>query len=166
MARINAAACVTPINLVGLVLLATPRQSMGEADLVRQLELYASLLRQAPYSPRVWVTGADGASMLSYAESMRVIQRRAHELGDIIQMTEESSVLTRPLSQQCPASAAHAVADRLRLSQQCDRTEIRSAAPRVVVYPYVAEEYFLRWTEDEIDGSSRSCSRTSAITVS
>ena len=94
MARINAAACVTPINLVGLVLLATPRQSMGEADLVRQLELYASLLRQAPYSPRVWVTGADGASMLSYAESMRVIQRRAHELGDIIQMTEESSVLT------------------------------------------------------------------------
>ena len=61
MARINAAACVTPINLVGLVLLATPRQSMGEADLVRQLELYASLLRQAPYSPRVWVTGADGA---------------------------------------------------------------------------------------------------------
>src|SRR5262245_53711503 len=49
MVRINAAACVTPINLVGLVLLAMPRQSMGEADLVRQLELYASLLRQAPY---------------------------------------------------------------------------------------------------------------------
>ena len=52
MTRINAAACVTPINLIGLVLLATPRQSMGEADLVRQLELYASLLRQAPYSPQ------------------------------------------------------------------------------------------------------------------
>jgi len=59
MTRINAAACVTPINLIGLVLLATPRQSMGEADLARQLELYASLLRQAPYSPRVWVTNED-----------------------------------------------------------------------------------------------------------
>ena len=94
MVRINAAACVTPINLVGLVLLAMPRQSMGEADLARQLELYASLLRQAPYSPRVWVTASDGASMLKYAESMGVIRRRPHELGDTFQMTEDSSVLT------------------------------------------------------------------------
>src|SRR5678815_6017633 len=54
MSRINAAACVTPVNLLGLVLLATPRQSMGEVDLTRQLELYSSLMRQAPYSPRVW----------------------------------------------------------------------------------------------------------------
>ena len=66
MTRINAAACVTPVNLIGLVLLATPRQSMGEADLARQLELYASLLRQAPYSPKVWVTNMDGMAMIRY----------------------------------------------------------------------------------------------------
>ena len=77
MTRINAAACVTPINLIGLVLLATPRQSMGEADLARQLELYASLLRQAPYSPKVWVTDMDGASMIRYGESLGILQRRA-----------------------------------------------------------------------------------------
>ena len=53
MTRINAATCVTPVNLIGLVLLAMPRRSMGVDDLTRQLELYASLLRQAPYSPRV-----------------------------------------------------------------------------------------------------------------
>src|SRR5690606_19974933 len=48
MTNINSAACVTPINLIALVLLATPKQSMLESDLVRQLELYASLLRQSP----------------------------------------------------------------------------------------------------------------------
>ena len=152
MTRINAAACVTPINLVGLVLLAMPRQSMGEADLVRQLELYASLLRQAPYSPRVWVTSADGASMLKYAESMRVIQRRAHELGDIIQMTEESSVLTSYFRN----NALHLLLMPSLISCAFlnNATVLRSDLLRLArrVYPYVTEEYFLRWTEDEIDG--------------
>jgi glycerol-3-phosphate O-acyltransferase len=152
MVRINAAACVTPINLVGLVLLATPRQSMGEADLIRQLELYASLLRQAPYSARVWVTGADGASMLRYAESMRVIQRHPHELGDLIQMTEESSVLTSYFRNNAlhlllmPSLLACAFLNNATVR----RSDLLRLARRV--YPYVAEEYFLRWSEDELDG--------------
>ena len=94
MTRINAAACVSPINLIGLVLLATPRQSMGEADLARQLELYASLLRQAPYSPQVWVTSEDGAAMIRYGESLGILRRQPHELGDVLHMTEEHSILT------------------------------------------------------------------------
>ena len=64
MTRINAAACVTPVNLVGLVLLAMPRQSMGAADLARQVELYASLMPGAVLT-RAWVTTMDGTSMIS-----------------------------------------------------------------------------------------------------
>jgi glycerol-3-phosphate O-acyltransferase len=151
MVRINAAACVTPINLVGLVLLAMPRQSMDEADLVRQLELYASLLRQAPYSPRVWVTGADGASMLKYAESMGVIRRSTHELGDIVQMTEDSSVLTSYFRNNSlhlmlmPSLLACAFLNNTSVL----RADLVRLARRV--YPYVAEEYFLRWPEDALD---------------
>ena len=152
MVRINAAACVTPINLVGLVLLAMPRQSMGEVDLVRQLELYASMLRQAPYSPRVWVTGADGASMLRYAESMRVIQRRPHELGDLIQMTEDSSVLTSYFRN----NALHLLLmpSLIACAFLNNATVLRSDLLRLArrVYPYVAEEYFLRWSDDELEG--------------
>ena len=152
MVRINAAACVTPINLVGLVLLAMPRQSMGEADLARQLELYASLLRQAPYSPRVWVTASDGASMLKYAESMGVIRRRPHELGDTFQMTEDSSVLTSYFRNNAlhlmlmPSLLACAFLNNATVT----RPDLRRLARRV--YPYVAEEYFLRWPEDALDG--------------
>ena len=40
MRNINAAAAVTPINLLAVTLLAMPRQALPEADLVRQLELY------------------------------------------------------------------------------------------------------------------------------
>ncbi len=152
MVRINAAACVTPINLVGLVLLAMPRQSMGEADLVRQLELYASLLRQAPYSQRVWVTGADGAAMLRYAQALGQVQRRSHTLGDIVQMTEDSSVLTSYFRNNAlhllllPSLIACAFLNNATVQ----RTDLLRLARRV--YPYVAEEYFLRWSEAELDG--------------
>jgi glycerol-3-phosphate O-acyltransferase len=152
MTRINAAACVSPINLIGLVLLATPRQSMGEADLSRQLELYASLLRQAPYSPRVWVTDVDGATMIRYGMSLGLLGRRQHELGDVIFMTIEQSVLTSYFRNNAlhlllmPSLLASAFLSNPSVS----REDLHRFARRV--YPYIADEYFLRWSEAELPG--------------
>jgi len=150
MTRINAAACVTPINLLGLVLLATPRQSMGEGDLARQLELYASLMRQAPYSPLVWVTPLDGQSMIRHGESLRMLRRQPHPLGDIVRMTETEAVLAGYYRNNAlhlllmPSLLACAFLNNSTVS----RTDLHRLARRV--YPYVAEEYFLRWREDEL----------------
>jgi len=150
MTRINDAACVTPINLIGLALLATPRQSVGEADLIRQLELYASLLRQAPYSPRVWVTDQDGASMLKYAMALGIVRLRPHELGDIVQMTEGNAVLTSYYRNNVlhlllmPSLLACAFLNNATVP----REDLQRLARRV--YPYVADEYFLRWSEQEL----------------
>jgi glycerol-3-phosphate O-acyltransferase len=150
MTRINAAACVTPVNLLGMVLLATPRQSMGEPDLARQLELYASLLRQAPYSPRVWVTPLDGVSMIRHCESLRMLQRRPHELGDVVGMTEADAVLASYYRNNAlhllllPSLIACAFLNNASVS----RADLQRLARRV--YPYVADEYFLRWTDAEL----------------
>ncbi len=151
MTHINAAACVTPINLIGLVLLATPRQSMGEADLARQLELYASLLRQAPYSPQVWVTAADGTTMIRYGESLGILRRQSHELGDVLRMSsEEHSVLTSYFRNNAlhlllmPSLLACAFLSNATVP----RADLHRLARRV--YPYVADEYFLRWSEAEL----------------
>ncbi len=150
MTRINAAACVTPVNLLGMVLLATPRQSMGEADLARQLELYASLLRQAPYSPRVWVTPLDGRSMIRHGESLGMIRRQAHALGDIVRMTETDAVLSAYYRNNVmhllllPSLVACVFLNNASVA----RGDLLRLAGRV--YPYVAHEYFLRWREDEL----------------
>jgi glycerol-3-phosphate O-acyltransferase len=150
MTRINAAACVSPINLIGLVLLATPRQSMGEADLARQLELYASLLRQAPYSPRSWVTAEDGAAMIRYGVSLGILGRRPHELGDVVYMTEEHSILTSYFRNNAlhlmlmPSLLACAFLSNASVP----RVDLHRLARRV--YPYAADEYFLRWKEEEV----------------
>jgi glycerol-3-phosphate O-acyltransferase len=152
MTRVNAAACVTPINLIGLALLATPRQSMGEADLARQLELYASLMRQAPYSPHAWVTASDGATMIRYGESLGMLRRQPHELGDVLQMPVEKSILTSYFRNNAlhlllmPSLLACAFLS----NPTVPRADLLRLARRV--YPYVADEYFLRWGEHELPG--------------
>ncbi|HSQ69439.1 MAG TPA: hypothetical protein VLM41_05090, partial [Steroidobacteraceae bacterium] len=108
--------------------------------------------RQDPYSPRIWVTGDDGAAMIRYGEAMGMLRRQPHELGDIVFMTQEASVLASyfrnnslhlllmPSLLAC-AFLANATVGRRDLHRRARR-----------VYPYVAEEYFLRWSESEIPG--------------
>ena len=152
MTRVNAAACVTPINLLGLVLLATPRRSMGEADLARLLEAYAELLRRSGYSPRIWVTDLDGAGMIRYGESLGVLKREAHELGDILRMSDQTAILTSYFRNNSlhlllmPSLLACAFLNNASVR----RADLLRLAWRV--YPYVADEYFLPWREDELPG--------------
>jgi glycerol-3-phosphate O-acyltransferase len=150
MTNINSAACATPINLLALALLATPKQAMIEGDLTRQLELYASLLRQAPYSPLVWVTEMDGASMIRHGEQMGVVQRLAHPLGDVMKMTEENSVLMTYFRN----NVLHMMA-MPSLVACCflnNRTMSVADIQRLMwrTYPYVRDELFLRWSEAEL----------------
>jgi len=150
MTNINSAACVTPINLIALALLATPKQSMLEVDLTRQVELYASLLRQAPYSSLVWITESDGASILRHGERMGVIQRLKHPLGDVMQMTEENSVLmTYFRNNVLHLMAMPSLIACCFLNNRTMRTEdIQRLMWRI--YPYARDELFLRWTEAEL----------------
>jgi glycerol-3-phosphate O-acyltransferase len=150
MTNINSAACVTPINLVALALLATPKQAMLESDLLRQVELYASLLRQAPYSSLVWITDADGASIVRHAERMGVLQRLKHPLGDVMRMTEENALLaTYFRNNVVHLIAIPSLIACCFLNNRTMRTEdIQRLMWRI--YPYVRDELFLRWGEEEI----------------
>jgi glycerol-3-phosphate O-acyltransferase len=145
--EINAAAAVTPINLVAMAMLATPRQALAELDLVRQVELYQQLLRDAPYSPMVTVTQESGAQMVAYAESMGLLERQKHPVGDIMRMNAESAVLATYYRNNIlhlfamPSLLACAFVSNASL-----RTEdIQRLVWRV--YPYIASELFLRWDE-------------------
>jgi glycerol-3-phosphate O-acyltransferase len=151
MTNINSAACATPINLLALALLATPRQSMIASDLSRQIELYASLLRQYPYSPLVAITDLDGASMIKHGERMGVLERLPHPLGDIIRMNEENSVLMTYFRN----NVLHLIA-MPSLIACCflnNRTMTTSDIQRLMwrIYPYARDELFLRWEESEVD---------------
>jgi glycerol-3-phosphate O-acyltransferase len=150
--EINSAAAVTPINLLAMAMLATPRQALAEKDLVSQLELYQRLLKDAPYSPLVTVTAESGEQIIRYAESMGVLQRQKHPLGDIMRMNAENAVLATYYRNNIlhlfamPSLLACAFVGNARM-----RTEdIQRLVWRV--YPYIAAELFLRWDEEQISG--------------
>ena len=149
---INAAAAVTPINLVAMALLATPRQALGEADLVRQVELYRDLMREAPYSPLVTVTSRSGVEMMRYAESMGMLERQPHPLGDILRMTAERAILaTYYRNNVLHLFAIPSLLACCFLSNARMRTvDLQRMVWRV--YPYIKAELAMRWTEEEIGG--------------
>src|SRR5580700_3366115 len=93
MRHINSAAAVTPVNLLALVLLATPRQSMLEADLLRQVQTMVSVLKVIPYGDRVTVTRQSPTEVVNYGVMLKIITRERHSAGDIVRMSPEHAVL-------------------------------------------------------------------------
>jgi glycerol-3-phosphate O-acyltransferase len=150
--EINAAAAVTPVNLVAMAMLGTPRQALPETDLAGQLDLYAGLLREAPYAPLVTVTADTGADMVKYAESLGMLERQPHPLGDILRMNAQSAVLATYYRN----NVLHVFAMPSLLAC-CFVGNANMRTPdlqRLVwrVYPYIAAELYLRWDESEING--------------
>ncbi len=142
--RINACANVNPINLIALVTLSTPKQTIDEALLVEQLDCLAGLLRaNTPFSD-ISVTEMSGREMVKYAEKLDMIVRESHPFGDVLGHDAARAVLMTWYRN----NAAHAFAlpsliacllvnrrRRIRLSQL---TQMVTA-----VYPYLQSELYL-----------------------
>jgi glycerol-3-phosphate O-acyltransferase len=150
MRNINSAAHVSPINLIALTLLAMPRQALPEATLARQLELYRSLLTGAPYSERVTVTAASGAEMIAYGIELKQVYRETHALGDIVRMSEPAAVLATYFRNNILHLFAlpSLIACVFLSNAQVSTGDLQRLAGRI--YPYIAQELFLRWEEAEL----------------
>jgi glycerol-3-phosphate O-acyltransferase len=147
MREINAAAAMTPVNLLALVLLATPRQAMLETDLQRQLDVMLQLLRAAPYSPRSTITHLDGAAIIEAGVKLEVVQRGE---GGVVQLASKHAaampyyrnnvlhLVALPSLLACcfQSNASVSIVDLQRLAWR--------------IYPYIAAELFLRWEESEL----------------
>ena len=147
---INAAAAVTPVNLIATAMLASPRQALPEAALVNQLEVYQRLLRDAPYGPLVTITTDSGAAMTRYAENMGMLERQKHPLGDIMRMNAENAVLaTYYRNNTLHLFAMPSLIACCFIGNASMRTvDLQRLVWRV--YPYIAAELFLRWDESQI----------------
>jgi len=150
MRNINAAAAVTPINLLALALLATPRHSALESELQKQLETLQAVLKAVPYDARVTVTPLSPAQIIDYGVTLQVVTREQHRSGEFVRMTPENAVLATyyrnnvlhlvalPSMIACCfiSNAAMHTADVQRLAWR--------------IYPYISAELFLRWPEAEL----------------
>ncbi len=149
MRHINAAAAVTPVNLLAVALLASPRHVLAETDLLRQLDLCLALLRECPYSARVTMTGLSSAEIVAYGESMKMVSRRKHPLGDLVEMSDQAAELAAYYRNNVLHLVAmpSLVACVFLGNSAMRRDDIHRLARRI--YPYIASELFLTWSEPE-----------------
>jgi glycerol-3-phosphate O-acyltransferase len=150
MRNINSAATVTPVNLLAIALLSTPRQTLMSADLELQLTTLLAVLRAVPYSDRVTLTDMAPADIIEYGVTLKLITRESHRAGEFVRMSPQHAVLaTYYRNNVLHLLALPSLVACCFLGNAMLRLEdIQRFGSRV--YPYVAAELFLRWSEAEV----------------
>ncbi len=149
----NDAAVANPVSLVSLVLLTTARHAMDAQQLVRQLDCYRQLALAAPYSERSILSPMDGTAMVAYCENLKLLQRQAHPLGDVLYLLPDDAVLSTYARNNIlhlfalPALIAFLVSHNASMS----RTKLLRLAH--TVYPFLRAELFLRWPDGDLNAA-------------
>ena len=151
MSGINSAAAVTPISLLAYVLLATPKQKIGEIELKRQLKVTMDLLRGFHYSDLVTIPDMSPEEIIAHGEHMGVITRTTHAIGDVLHMSEKTAVLMTYFRNNImhllavPASVACCFIQGRELPYSELQRLIR------LIYPFMRKELNLHWRTEDVD---------------
>ncbi len=151
MTHINQAATVNSVNLIASVLLAASNQSMDEKDLEHQLEMYKTLIASLDYSEKIIITPRSGNDQIMHAESLKMLKRRPHELGDIIYLNNKQAVSMTYYRN----NILHLLA--LPSIICCCFFNVRTMSKKEIVslvslaYPFVQKELFLIWDKTQLE---------------
>jgi glycerol-3-phosphate O-acyltransferase len=150
MRNINAAASMTPVSLLALALLATPRQLALRGELLRQLGTLLAVLRAVPYSDRVTLTELEPAAIVDYGLRLQMITVETHRAGEFVRMSPEHAALATYYRNNVLHLVAlpSLVACCFLANAELRSSEIQRFARRI--YPYIAAELSLRWREEEV----------------
>ena len=147
---INAAAAVTPINLVSMAVLATPRQALRRGRSRAPGRAVPAAAARCAVRAAGHRDHRRAEQMMRYAESMGMLERQPHPLGDIMRMTAERAVLATYYRNNIlhlfamPSLLACCFVSNARMRT----VDIKRLVWRV--YPYIRAELALRWPEEEV----------------
>ena len=142
--RINAAAQVTPLNLVAAITLSTPRIALGEAQLREQLSALLALLNNPPPGADYRVDDKSAPAMIEYAERLHMLDRESLPDGDILSHAPDTAVLMTWYRNNIlhllalPSLIACLLYQRQRPLARATLQQMVAA-----VYPYLARELML-----------------------
>ncbi|MBE7424373.1 MAG: glycerol-3-phosphate 1-O-acyltransferase PlsB [Zoogloeaceae bacterium] len=151
--RINAAAVATPVSLVALALLATPKHTADAQALLRQIEHCQALLREAPPSPGAAGCDLPAAEIVSYAEGLGFVERLPHPLGELLRVRADTAALLAYFRNNVlhlfalPALLACLLGRNRRLDAQ------RMEAAVAGIYPLLRAELFLHCPAEALPGA-------------
>lgn len=145
MSNINQAATVNAINLVATVMLASSNKSMDEKDLADMLELYRDMILKQNYSSNIVMTQRSGTEQIKHAETLKLLQRQSHELGDILFLDAKLAIsMTYYRNNTLHLLALPSlIACCFFNVKSLERNEIHNLVG--LAYPFVQKELFLIW---------------------
>ena len=145
--RINGVAHVTPVNLVSLITLATPRIAISEAELLLQLDSMLQILGARPPGAEYTVTDKPAEEIVSYVESLEMLERespqgtRASSGDDILSHDPATAVLMTWYRNNVLHLLALPSLLACLLQNQNEPVKEQEVMQRVrIVYPYLRRE--------------------------
>lgn len=145
MLNINRAAVINPVNLISTTLLATPRQSIDEFDLLQQCHFYQQLIKSQPYLQSVILQDEVNEKEIRRIQQQGLIHIHPHQLGNIIYLKPDHAV---QMSYYRNNSLHTLVIPSL---VACCFLNVRTIDQRKLtsiveyVYPFLASELHLPW---------------------
>jgi len=151
MLEINAAAVVNPVNLIATTLLATPRQSIDEADLIQQCEFYQQLIASQPMLESITLQDKVNEQELQRIEQQGLIHIQSHPLGNILYLKPRHAILMSYYRNNSlhtliiPSLVACCFLNTRILKQEKLISIVR------YVYPFLASELHLPWNLQQLE---------------
>lgn len=147
VSRINAAAVANPVNLLSLAVLGTPKRTMDEEQLRQQLELYLTLLQQAPYSADSLVSETSAGAIIDYGIEHEFLRRIEHPHGNLVTADDVTALQMTYVRN----NALHLfilpglISALFRHGREMQSEQLHQVIN--LLYPFFRTEYFLHWRE-------------------
>ena len=157
MYGINRACVINPVNSIATILLSTPRQSIEIEELISQAKLHHRLIRGTHCLASIHVEGKVDKKTIKRLARQKIIHIRKHELGDIVYLKPEDSVLIGYYrnnslhSLVIPAMIACCFANVRRVSYAGVQRKIR------LLYPFLKSELQLEWQDSSLEEIIAEC---------
>lgn len=157
MVNINRSADVNPVNLLATALLASRKHALDEDDLEKMIGVLKNVVRLSSYSDRITITRMTPGQVIEYGLELGIVERQEHRLGNIIRTDATRAVLLTYFRN----NTAHLMAISSWIAccflnaQRVRRSRLRELSR--TVYPFLRQELFLPWSEDELDGVVERC---------
>lgn len=149
--RINAAATVTPISLIALSLLSTPKHTADMRQLQTQIEHLQYLLDTVPYDDATVTCHDTTSAAIAHAIRLDLVSSKQHPLGDMVMASPEQSSLLAYFRNNVlhlfalPALLACLVSHNRLLSRDRAKEAISG------IYSLLRAELFLHWEPEQLD---------------
>ena len=123
---------------------------MDESELAKMLEIYKTIISDLDYSENLKMTQRNGMEQITHAESLKMVKRRSHELGDILYLDAKHAVaLTYYRNNILHLMALPSIiACTFFNVRTLSRDEITSLI--ILAYPFIQKELFISWDKEQM----------------